>query len=72
MDITVVLYSMLLILAHRKVDVIPHISIKVRRRLKGYILAVLGHQNESEQIVTRILSMLYSTQTVCVRAGVPS
>ena len=33
-------------------EVIPHISIKARRWLKGYILAVLEHQNETEQIVT--------------------
>ena len=47
------------------VEVIPHISIKVRRWLKGYIPAVLGHQNESEQIVTPVnsqTSTFYSTQ----------
>ena len=36
---------------------------------------VLGHQNESEQIVTPVRSQtltLYSTQTVRFRTGVPS
>ena len=38
------------------VEVIPHISIKVRRWLKGCILTVSGHQNESEQIVSPVHS----------------
>ena len=43
------------------VEVIPHISIKVRRWLKGCIPAVLGHQNESEQIVPAVRSRLHRT-----------
>ena len=38
------------------VDVIPHISINVHSLLNGCIAAVLGHQNESEQIDTRSFS----------------
>ena len=56
------------------VEVIPHISIKVHRWLKGCISAVLGYQKESEQIVTPVrsqISTLYSTQTVLFRTGVP-
>ena len=34
------------------VEIIPHISIKVRRWLKGCIPVVLGDQHKSEQIVT--------------------
>ena len=47
------------------VEVIPHISIKVRRWLKGCIRAVLGllHQNELEQIVTTVLKLRGSTAT---------
>ena len=58
----------------RNVEVIPHISIKFRWWLKGCIAAVLGHQNELEQIVTPVRSQnskLYSTQTVRFRTGVP-
>ena len=54
------------------VDVIPHIFIKVRRWLKGCILAVLRHQNKSEQIVTIVrsqISTINSTQTVRCRTG---
>ena len=43
--------------------------------LKGCIPAVLGQQNESEQIVAPVRfqnSMVYSTQTVRFRTGVPS
>ena len=57
------------------VEVIPHISIKGRRWLKGCIPTVLGHHNESEQIVTHVRSQtstLCSTQTVLFRTGVPS
>ena len=50
-------------------------SIKVHRWLKGCIPAVLGHQNESEQIVTPFRSQtstIYSIQTVRLLTGVPS
>ena len=56
-------------------EVLPHISIKVRRWLEGCIPAVLGHQTECEQIVTPLRSQnstLYSTQIVRFRTGVPS
>ena len=56
------------------VEVTPRISIKVRGWLKGCIPAELGHQNESEQIVTPVRSQtstLYLTQTVRFRTGVP-
>ena len=56
------------------IEVIPHISIKVRRWLKGCIPAVLGHQNDSQQIVSPVhsqTSSLYTTQTVRCRTGVP-
>ena len=49
------------------VEVILHISIEVRRWLKGCIPAVLGHQNELEQIVTTTRSQtttLYRNETV--------
>ena len=57
------------------VEVIPHVSTKVRRWLKGCIPAVLGHQNESDKIVSSVRSQtstLYSTETVRFRTGVPS
>ena len=56
-------------------EVIPHISIKVRRWLKGCIPVVLGNQNESEQIFKSVrfqTSTLYSTQTVRFRTRIPS
>ena len=56
------------------VQVIPHISMKVRRWLKSCIPDVMGYQNELEQIVTTVRSQsstLYSTQTVRFRTGVP-
>ena len=56
-------------------EVIPHISIEVRRWLKVCVPAVLGQQNESEQIVTPACSQtstLYSTQTVRFRTGIRS
>ena len=56
------------------VEVILHNSIKVRRWPKGCMPAVLGHKNESEQIVAPVRSQtstLYSTQTVRFRTGVP-
>ena len=57
------------------VEVIPYISINVHRWVNGCMSAVLGHQNESEQIVTPVrfqTSTLYSTQTMRFRTGVPS
>ena len=44
------------------VQVIPHISIEVRRWLKGCIPAVLGHQKESEQFDTRSFSNFNARQ----------
>ena len=57
------------------VEVIPHISIKVRRWVKGCIPAVLGHQNESEQIVKSVRFQTSDTlhsQTGSFRTGVSS
>ena len=56
----------------RKVEVIPHISSRVRMWLKDCITAVLGHQQEWEQIVTPVRSQtltFYSTQAVRFRTG---